>query len=161
VTFLRRLLATWFFAGYFPVASGTVGTAAGIPFYLLIVAVLAPATGGAFPWPVYAIVVAAFVAAAIRIADRGVRFWGKADAGEIVIDEVAGFLVTMFLVPPSAGTVLAGFLLFRVFDVVKPWPASYFDRRHKSGLGVVLDDVCAGAYACVSLHLLRALAARL
>jgi phosphatidylglycerophosphatase A len=67
---------------------------------------------------------------------------------------VAGYLVTMALVPWSLGTAVAGFLLFRLFDVLKPWPASAFDRV-KSGFGVVMDDVAAGVWAWGVLELLR------
>jgi phosphatidylglycerophosphatase A len=69
---------------------------------------------------------------------------------------VVGYLVTMALVPFSWPSALAGFVLFRIFDVLKPWPASYFDRV-KSGFGVVMDDVAAGVWACGALVALRAL----
>jgi phosphatidylglycerophosphatase A len=77
-----------------------------------------------------------------------------ADASPIVIDEVAGYLVTMMMVPFSWWTVLAGFLAFRLFDILKPWPASAFDRV-KSGFGVVMDDVAAGVWASLALAVLR------
>ena len=157
MTFLRKTLATWFYAGYFPIASGTVGTAAAIPFYALMMVLLRAGLGeGAAPWIAYAAGTIAFTAAAFWIADCGERFWDEADTGEIVIDEVAGYLVTMFGLPFTWTWVLAGFFAFRVLDIVKPWPASHFDRRFKNGFGVVMDDVCAGAYACLLLHAVRA-----
>ena len=73
-----------------------------------------------------------------------------------MIDEVVGYLVTMALVPFSWPAVLAGFVLFRIFDVAKPWPASAFDRV-KTGFGVVMDDVAAGVWAWAALRVLRAL----
>ena len=75
------------------------------------------------------------------------------DASPIVIDEVAGYLVTMALTPWSWTAALTGFVLFRVFDVLKPWPASWFDRQ-KFGWGVVLDDVAAGVWAAIALQIL-------
>ena len=156
----RKLLATWFFVGYFPIASGTAGTAAAVPFYALAVVLLRAGLGeGAAMWFAYAAGTIAFIALATWIADCGERFWGRADAGQIVIDEVAGYLVTMFLLPLSWKWAAAGFVAFRFFDVVKPWPANWFDRRMPNGLGVTMDDVCAGAYACLLLHLVRRLIA--
>jgi phosphatidylglycerophosphatase A len=90
-------------------------------------------------------------------AERAARYWAVADASPIVIDEVAGYLVTMLAVPFTPGSALLGFLLFRFYDVVKPWPASRFDRM-KTGLGVVLDDVAAGAYAWITMQLLAGVA---
>jgi phosphatidylglycerophosphatase A len=89
-------------------------------------------------------------------AHRAGRYWGVADASPIVIDEVAGYLLTMALVPFSWSAALAGFLLFRVFDILKPWPASAFDRM-KNGFGVVMDDLAAGVYAWAALRALVAL----
>jgi phosphatidylglycerophosphatase A len=87
---------------------------------------------------------------AVAAADRAARFWRVVDASGIVIDEVVGYLVTMAFVPFSWPAAAAGFLLFRACDILKPWPASAFDRV-KSGLGVVLDDVAAGAWAGAGL----------
>ena len=92
-----------------------------------------------------------------RLWDLGVMARRKtlvADASPIVIDEVAGYLVTMAFFPWSWGNVIAGFLLFRVMDVAKPWPASALDRV-KSGFGVVMDDVAAGVYAGLALGFVK------
>ncbi len=83
---------------------------------------------------------------AVPAATRAGRYWKVVDASPIVIDEVVGYLVAMAFFPWSWGTAIAGFVLFRLFDVMKPWPASALDRV-KTGLGVVLDDVAAGVYA--------------
>ncbi len=74
------------------------------------------------------------------------------DHGGIVWDEIAGFLVTMIAIPVSAATLVAGFVLFRLFDIWKPWPISWLDRRVGGGLGIMVDDIVAGALACVVLH---------
>jgi phosphatidylglycerophosphatase A len=143
-------LAAWGPCGLSPVAPGTVGTVGAIPLFWL----LRP-----LPLWLYLVTLAAFVALAIRAAAAAGVHWKTPDASPIVIDEVAGYLVTMALVPWSPGGALLGFLLFRVFDVLKPWPASALDRW-KTGAGVVADDLAAGAWAAAAyaatVHLLRA-----
>jgi phosphatidylglycerophosphatase A len=132
--------ATFFGAGYFPVAPGTAGTAAAIPLWWLL---------SALPWGVYAAATAAITATGILAADRAGRYFGVADSGHIVIDEVAGYLVTMAFLPRVPWLGLAGFLFFRVADVLKPPPARFFDTdpRWKNGKGVVLDDVAAALWS--------------
>jgi phosphatidylglycerophosphatase A len=105
------------------------------------------------PWPAYLLVTAALLLLGIVAAGRAGRYWGVVDASPIVIDEVVGYLVTMALVPFSWPAAAAGFVLFRLFDIWKPWPVSALDRL-KSGLGVMLDDVGAGVYGWVCLQLL-------
>jgi phosphatidylglycerophosphatase A len=140
------LLAAWGPCGYAPWAPGTAGTLGAIPLFYAL---------RGLPLPLYALTVVAFVALASFAAAVAGRYWKVVDASPIVIDEVAGYLVTMALVPWSWSAAIAGFALFRIMDVVKPWPASYFDRRVKSGIGVVMDDVAAGAWAFAALALLR------
>ncbi|MBI5067867.1 MAG: phosphatidylglycerophosphatase A [Deltaproteobacteria bacterium] len=145
-------LAAWGPCGLSPVAPGTVGTLGAVPLFWL----LRP-----LPLWLYLVTLAAFVALAIRAAEAAGAYWKTADASPIVIDEVAGYLVTMALVPWSPGGALLGFLLFRVHDVLKPWPASALDRW-KTGAGVVADDLAAGVWAAATyaaaVHLLRAFA---
>lgn len=132
--------ATFFGAGYVPVAPGTAGTAAAIPLWWLL------STAG--PW-VYLLATAAVTLTGIAAAGRAGRYFGVADSGHIVIDEVAGYLVTMALMPRTAFAMVTGFVFFRLCDVLKPWPAGFFDRapRWKNGAGVVLDDLFAGVWA--------------
>jgi phosphatidylglycerophosphatase A len=103
----------------------------------------------------YVLATAALTALAIAAAARAGAYWQVVDASPIVIDEVAGYLVTMMLVPFSWPAVAAGFVAFRLFDVLKPWPASALDRV-KTGFGVVMDDVAAGVWAWIALAVLRA-----
>jgi len=140
------LLAAWGPCGYAPFAPGTVGTLGAIPLFLALRR-LPPGT--------YLLAAAAFTALACLAAAKASPYWKASDASPIVIDEVAGYLVTMALAPPSWGSIIAGFLLFRLFDVVKPWPASFFDRRVKNGFGVVMDDVAAGVWALAALAALQ------
>jgi phosphatidylglycerophosphatase A len=143
------LLAAWGPCGFAPKAPGTFGTLGAIPLYVLL---------SRLPTGAYLAATLAFAAIAVAAATRAGRYWGIVDASPIVIDEVAGYLVTMALVPFSWSAALAGFVLFRVFDVTKPWPASAFDRV-KTGFGVVMDDVAAGVYAWAALRALQALGA--
>jgi len=135
--------ATFFGAGYFPVAPGTAGTAAAIPLWWALSA--APTR-----W-VYLAAAAAVALTGMAAAQRAGRYFGVADSGHIVIDEVAGYLVTMSFLPRTAFAAVTGFVLFRICDVLKPWPARVFDRepRWKNGAGVVLDDLFAGVWALV------------
>ena len=138
-----RLALTWssfFGSGYFPVAPGTAGTAAAIPLWWAL---------SYLPLWAYLAATVAIMLTGIAAADRAGKYYGVADSGHIVIDEVAGYLVTMILLPRSWFAALAGFAFFRVCDVLKPWPANFFDRdpRWKNGAGVVLDDVFAGVWA--------------
>ncbi len=141
------VLAAWGPCGFSPFAPGTVGTAGAVP--------LAWAIAGLAPLPLAAFL-AAFLALSIAAAARASRYWQVADASPIVIDEVIGYLVTMAVVPFSWPAALAGFVLFRAADILKPWPASAFDRM-KSGFGVVMDDVAAGVWAGAALWLLHRL----
>ena len=138
------IFATWGGTGYSPVASGTVGTVAAIPLYLLL---------AGLTLPLYLSVIVPFFFFSCWISGLAEEHLGEKDSGKIVIDEVVGYLVTMTGVPLSWQGVVLGFFLFRLFDIVKIQPARYFDRHLKNGYGVVLDDVAAGVYACILLHL--------
>jgi phosphatidylglycerophosphatase A len=136
-------LAAWGPCGYAPVAPGTFGTLGAIPLWWAL---------ARLPLAWYVVATVAFAALAVVAAHHAGRHWGIADASPIVIDEVAGYLVTMIGAPVSWPAALGGFLLFRVFDVLKPWPASALDRV-KNGFGVAMDDVAAGVYALAVLQL--------
>lgn len=144
---LTLAVASFFGAGYAPFASGTFGTLATLPVVWAM---------ARLSWPAQLGLVLAVTAVAMVASHGAGRLLGVVDSRHIVIDEVAGFLVTMVAVPFTAANVIAGFALFRLFDIVKPWPASYFDRKVKNGAGVVMDDVMAGLYARACLALLAA-----
>lgn len=131
--------------GYAPVASGTFGTLAGIPAFWLL-AKLPPLLWGLT-------FLTLFFLACWAAGEAG-RIYGVVDDGRIVIDELVGYLVTVAFLPFQWRTALIAFLLFRVFDILKPQPARYCDRRIKNGYGVVLDDVVAGLYASLLLRLI-------
>ncbi|MDP7650110.1 MAG: phosphatidylglycerophosphatase A [Rhodospirillales bacterium] len=140
------LLATWFGAGLLPWAPGTWGSLAALPFAWFIhdafgVVGLAIATAGIFVIGLWA-------------ASVYVRRDGEADPGAVVIDEVAGQWLVLVAVPPDFILYGIGFVLFRIADIFKPWPASWIDRTVKGGLGVMLDDTAAALYAGVALYVL-------
>lgn len=130
-------IATGFGAGFVPRAPGTAGTVVAVPLFLAIS--FLP------PW-LQALTTLAFVALAVHAANRAGLYFGASDDGRIVADEIAGYLVTMLLVPATPVTVVVGFTLFRILDCTKPWPASYFDQKVHTGFGNVMDDVAAGLW---------------
>jgi phosphatidylglycerophosphatase A len=146
-------LASGAYLGYAPVASGTFGTLAGVALYAVFDALWN------FSVPLYVLTFFAFVAAAIIIAGEAEELFGEKDSGKITIDEIAGYVAATLFVRPSLAVVGASFLLFRFFDVVKLWPASYIDREVRGGTGVVLDDVVSGLYANLALRALAWLGA--
>lgn len=138
-----HLIALGFGSGYAPRAPGTVGTVVGIVLYVL-----------ASPLPIgwyVGITTLAFVIG-IWVCGRAARHLGVADHPAIVWDEVVGYLVTMAGVPPEPVWIVAGFLLFRVLDILKPWPVQVLDRRLKGGLGIMLDDAGAGLMSLAILQ---------
>jgi phosphatidylglycerophosphatase A len=145
VTRLAVFISTVGYCGYFPVAPGTVGSAAGLVVYLLVWW-----TGS--PLVETGLIVALF-AAGVWAGTISERYFGGIDPGPIVIDEVVGMLITLAFIPVGWSGALAGFFLFRVFDVFKPWPARSLERLH-GGLGVMADDAMAAVYANLSLRLL-------
>lgn len=140
------LLATVFGSGLSPVAPGTAGSLASLPVIWLVLSALPAAAVAGLGLGLLA--VGAWVSGV-----AGQR-WGKVDHGAIVIDELVGLLLTVaipfYLLDGWVHQGLlfaAGFVTFRLFDIVKPWPASWFDRHAKNGWGVMLDDVAAGLWA--------------
>ncbi len=146
ITRLAVFVCTFGYVGYFPFAPGTAGSVAGLAVYALM------RWAGA-AWPVDAAVILAMFAAGVWSGSHAERHFGTTDPGPGVIDEVVGMLVTLFLLPASWPIVVAGFLVFRVLDVVKPYPASRFERLH-GGLGMMCDDVMSAVYSNLVLRAL-------
>ncbi len=145
VDFFVRFTSTLSFAGYFPFAPGTAGT--------LVAAALFWVLRDLTPLH-HAALALGILALGTWVAGRAEVVFGEKDSGKIVIDEMAGFWVTMLFHPASLGWIVSGFCLFRLFDVTKPFPVNYAEQRFRGGLGVMLDDVVAGIYANAALHLL-------
>ena len=138
------LLATGFGVGYSPIAPGTLGTLVAIPLYYFLSAISSP---------LYEITLIAFFFLTVWISERAENYFGKKDDPRIVIDEMMGFFITMLWVPQTPLFILVGFILFRFFDILKPFPIRRFEKV-RGGFGVVLDDVMAGIYANIILHVL-------
>ena len=138
-----QVIAFGFGAGASPVAPGTLGTLVAVPFWLRLQP-LDPV--------VYLLSLGLLFGFGLWICGRTARALGVHDHPGIVWDEMVGLWLTLYLAPPAWWAVLAGFLLFRLFDILKPWPISLVDRRVQGGLGIMLDDVLAGAMAWGVLH---------
>jgi len=130
-----RFAATGFFAGLSPLAPGTFGTLVALPFCLIIAFV---------PFPYDLVCLWVLLSMAVWTAHETERNMGIKDPGCIVIDEIAGMVVTLFWLPLTLKTVVLGFIVFRLLDIVKPPPVGYCDRKFSGGFGIVLDDVVAG-----------------
>ena len=139
-----HLLAFGLGSGASPVAPGTAGTLAAIPVYLLI--------QNLPNWAYMAVVVGIFLVG-IWLCDQTSRDLGVHDHGGIVWDEWAGYLLAMCGAPKGWLWIAIGFVLFRFFDILKPWPINWLDKRVEGGLGIMVDDMLAGAYAFAFMHL--------
>ena len=141
-------LATGAHVGRIPFASGTFGSLVGLPIVWLL---------SRINWPPALILTVILVLFSVWVAHLAEQQLKAKDPGCIVIDEIAGMCVTMLAIPLTWSTGLAGFLLFRIFDVIKPPPARQVEKRLHGGWGVVMDDVVAGIMANVALRIWIAL----
>lgn len=139
-----HILSFGFGSGLSPKAPGTFGTLAAIPLYLLLMQL---------SWPVYLAVVVVTFFVGVYLCGETAKALGVHDHGGIVWDEFVGFWITMFMAPAGWLWLVAGFVLFRFFDIVKPWPIRWLDRSVSGGFGIMIDDVLAGLYALALLQL--------
>ena len=146
-----HLLAYGFGSGCAPVAPGTFGTVLGVPLFLAL---------GWLDWPVYLLVTGLLFGAGCWICGESARLLKLHDAPGIVFDEIVGYLVAAAPLLPVFGLavawplwaqLLAAFVLFRVFDILKPWPIRWLDRRVHGGFGIMVDDLLAGVFAALPL----------
>ncbi len=140
-----HFLALGFGSGLAAKAPGTFGTLAAIPLYLLMM-------GLPLTW--YLGLTLLSVIAGIYICDKASKDMGVHDHGAIVWDEVAGLLITLIAAPAGWLWLLVGFVLFRIFDILKPWPIKWLDAKVHGGFGIMIDDVLAGIFALISLQTL-------
>jgi len=134
-----------FGSGLMPVAPGTAGTVIAIPLYLLL---------NQFDLMIYLAVTLFVSIAGIWVCSYTSNKLNAHDHPSIVIDEIAGFFITMAIAPEGWIWLLIGFALFRFFDAVKPWPISWLDRNVKGGVGIMLDDVVAGIVSLLCMMLI-------
>jgi len=144
----NHLFAFGFGSGLAPKAPGTFGTLAAVPIYWLI---------QDLSWPLYLSWLLVTFALGVLWCDRSSRALGVHDHGGIVWDEFVGYWVTMFLAPKGWLWMLLGFALFRLFDIVKPWPIRWLDRKVAGGFGIMVDDLLAGIFACICLQVIHRL----
>jgi len=136
-------IATGFGSGWLPKAPGTWGSLVGVLLWLGL-RQLPPAS--------YAAALAALFVVGTAAAGAAEKILDQSDPGAVVIDEIVGQLIALALVPAHPLTAATGFALFRLFDILKPFPVGWLDRHIHGGLGIMLDDVAAGACACLCLH---------
>lgn len=136
-------IAFGFGSGLSPIVPGTCGTIAAIPVYWLL---------STCTWPIYAILTCCAFGLGVFVSNVVTKDLGEHDYKGIVWDEVVGYLITMFMVPKGIFWVIAGFFLFRLFDIWKPGPIAWIDKRVQGGLGIMLDDVLAAIPAWAILQ---------
>ena len=137
--------STGFYSGYIPFAPGTFGTLTALPLcYLLSIC----------SWGAAAVIIIAVILLAIWLADSSEKLINKKDPGCIVIDEIAGMLVTLAGLPFNFFTVAMGFVFFWLLDIFKPFPIRYLERKIPGGAGIVVDDLVAGIIANITLRII-------
>jgi len=141
---IAKLIASFFYVGYIPIIPGTFGSLAAFAIYFPLLYL--------HRWDVYAGIVVIVTLLGIWAADVMERESKIIDPSFVVIDEVAGQLITLFLLPFSWVNALIGFILFRALDIVKPFPARQAENLH-GGWGIMMDDVMSGIYGCLIMHL--------
>jgi phosphatidylglycerophosphatase A len=147
---LALFIATGAGSGYAPIAPGTFGSAVGLIIYFLT-----------WRWPAswQAGLLVAISLVGVWASTVAARHFGREDPGHVVIDEVAGQLLTLFLLGVGPLGAIVGFFVFRVLDIIKPWPARQFEAL-PSGLGIMADDLMAGAYGWIIMRVFVGVAAR-
>ncbi len=140
-----HFLSLGFGSGLFPIAPGTAGTLVAVPVYFLL---------AGLDIYTYLGVTLLMFGIGIYLCGETSHALGVEDHPAIVWDEIVGYIITMIAVPVKLEWIVAGFLLFRLFDILKPWPIRVLDRSIKGGMGIMLDDVLAGIFAALVLHFL-------
>jgi len=145
---LHKAIVTVLGLGMAPIAPGTFGALGAVLLYFILYYLN-------IPFDLVPLLFAISVISLIGIWSTNalLKDWGE-DPSKVVIDEFVGILVTMILIPINPFNIIVGFVLFRFFDILKPLGVRYIDKNVKGGLGVMLDDVLAGIYACLLLHLI-------
>lgn len=142
LNFFEKLLGSGFYAGYFPVAPGTIGSLAALVIYLI--------PGFENLWILIPAIL--FVTAiGIPIATKFEKYYDKRDPRYCTIDEVAGMWISLIMVPKSTWPVILAFLVWRIMDIIKPYPARKLEDL-EGGLGVMMDDIAAGVYSLIFVH---------
>ena len=139
-----HFIALGFGSGLTPKIPGTAGTLAGVLIFILM-----PDTS----WMTYLLIVVCGFLFGIFCCGYTAKILNVHDHYSIVWDEIIGYMITMFMVPKEWIWILVGFILFRIFDILKPWPISFIDRRIEGGLGIMLDDVIAALFSLAIIQI--------
>lgn len=145
MTTLIMLIATGFYAGYLPKVPGTWGSLVGLILYFFLSKLSLSA---------YLMIVAAVLVIGFFAAGSAEKILDRRDPGAVVIDEIGGMLITLTLAPPDILAWLLGFAIFRFFDILKPFPIGWLEKRTHGGGGIMLDDVLAGLYSLIALQII-------
>ena len=141
----NTIFVSVFGIGFIPIASGTFGSLAGLLIgYILYL----------INFNLFFIIIPLLFIFGVIASNTYQKQTGEKDSSVIIIDEVVGQLIAMIFVVDNLTLVLCSFIIFRIFDIFKPWPASYADKKIDGGLGVMLDDVFAGIYAAIVIYLI-------
>ena len=141
---LIRLISSFFFIGYSPYAPGTIGSLAGLGLYLIL---------SQHSLRLYCLILGLLFITGILIGKKAEEAFGKKDCRKFVLDEVCGMLIALAMVPFGLFYIITGFILFRLFDILKPFPAKLAEKL-PHGWGVMLDDVVAGIYTNLALQII-------
>ncbi len=139
-------MASGAYTGFSPVASGTVGSLLGVPLGLFFMS--------SDPWR-FGIFFAIFVMLSWWLSHKAQEYLGSEDPKEVVIDEILGQTLAIYFIPYSIINLVLIFLLFRFFDILKPFPISNFEKRFRGGGGIILDDILAAVYAVIAFRVIR------
>lgn len=143
----KELLFTGFYTGYSPVAPGTAGTLVALLIYLIEYACF-----GKFVWLSNLIIVLFMIYPSVKIADSGELFFAEKDPQQVVLDEIMGFWISVLFFPFNWKIIILAFILFRLYDIIKPFPIAKFENI-KGGLGIMLDDFVSGIYTNLTILL--------
>ena len=147
---IKELLFTVFYAGYSPVAPGTMGTLVAMILYIIVNLVFS----GIDPMKLHVsnfIFLIIIIYPSIKLAGSAEKFYNTKDPQHVVIDEALGYWTGVLFIPFSFSYAIIAFILFRFFDITKPFPARYFESLH-GGFGIIMDDIIAGIYTLVCMH---------
>lgn len=140
-----HLLSLGFGTGLVPKLPGTAGTLVGVVLFVAL---------QYLPWPYYLAVTFLMFVTGVWLCGRTAGYLGVHDHPAIVWDEIVGYLITMFLAPAGWVWILLGFILFRIFDIWKPWPIRWLDKQVRGGLGIMIDDLLAAIFAMICLQII-------
>lgn len=144
---LIMAVATGCGAGYLPVAPGTWGSLLALPIHYLLITYVDN-------WATHGLILLAIIIVGTLAAGSAEKILDRKDPGAVVIDEVAGMLITLMWSPVNIWIWLTGFVIFRIFDIAKPFPVNIFDQRLNGGIGIMLDDVASGIYSLAVLQII-------